>query len=121
MPQPDLPELSQADVAALADAPFDPHAAPKYEAVKGCLVWADELPDVLSSGGRRFVYRLLAARSYLYRAIPLNGRLGYLGDHWQRALTSGMKWNGFLRLQLSDQDRVFLDEEMRRERDEGLI
>jgi hypothetical protein len=113
--------LSEHDRLLLRDAVYQPNTKPSYESVKSCLVWPDEVPDGLSADGRTTIFRLLAARSYMHRGIPLIGRLERLASVWKEAVASGLEWNGFRRTSISEADQSFLAKSIREEGEAGVI
>jgi hypothetical protein len=89
---------------------YDPVARPAFELLKGCLVWADERPDNITSEGYSIVCDLWAARSYLHRGEPIPARLRTV---WERAQREGLNWIGLRRLELSVEDKEYYDASLR--------
>jgi hypothetical protein len=115
--------LSPADRALIESLVFDPSLTPKYEMLKSCLVWADEMPVGISPDGYEYVSDLLAVRGFIHRGVPTEnwgiGPAPYLRV-WDDAVGSGLTWIGFRRLPLSTQDRRFLDEQIAGDTVEGF-
>jgi hypothetical protein len=107
--------LSPRDRALIESLVFDPSLKPRYEMVKSCLVWADEIPTGISPEGYEYVSDLLALRGFIHRGVPTEdwgiGPAPYLRV-WDDALGSGLKWIGFRRFPLSKMDRRFLNEQL---------
>lgn len=95
--------LSPEDRARIETLPFDPSATAAYNEITGALAWSDEIPNGLSSTGHDYLRDLLAVRGYLHRGLPV-GR-----EHWDEALASGLRWNGFRRLSLTADQRALLE------------
>ena len=113
--------LSDPDRLLIETQELDLHSKPSYESIKSCLIWADELPDGLSMDGRRFILSLLAARSYLHRGIPMVGRLQRLRLEWDNAISSGLRWTGFNRIETSADAMVYLQNSIESERQQGCV
>lgn len=94
--------LSPEDWAAIEAVPYDPDAPINFHEILGCLVWADELPDDLTSDGLAYLRELLGIRGRIHR-----GRDADL-DTWNLALHTGLRWNGFHRLALTEQHEALL-------------
>jgi len=108
--------FSQRDRALVEALQYDPTLKPEYEILKGCLVWNDERPDNLTPAGYEKLCDLWIARGYIHREEPFsNNQLDpeYFGKAWEEALRDKIRWPGFLRLRLSDEDRRFYDETLR--------
>ena len=78
----------------------DTKATPALEALKGCLVWTDEVPDGLSNTGHELLNDLLAARGMMHLGQQLQDLPRAYRDAWTNAVESKLKWPGFARLRL---------------------
>jgi hypothetical protein len=94
--------LSPDDRAAIEAVPFNPDAAINYHEILGCLVWADEIPDDLTGEGLAYLRELLGIRGAVHR-----GRDADL-DTWNIARLTGLRWNGFRRLELTAEQQAVL-------------
>jgi hypothetical protein len=75
-----------------------------------CLVWDDERAAGLSAPGYESLCDLLIARSFVHRGLDLSAHEldpHYFRDLWQRALSQGLRWPGFQRLSLSEEDKAY--------------
>jgi len=113
--------LSKEDRSLVESQPFDPLAKPSYESIKSCLIWPDEFPFKLSSEGHKRIHTLLACRSYMHRRIPLIGRLEYLRQGWEEAVSAKLNWNGFKRVSISNEDLAYLLEQIKLETEAGCV
>ena len=107
-----MPYFSDRDRAIVESLTYDPAATPGFELLKGCLVWADERPDGLTSEGWDRLTDLWAARSFMHRGEPFTDK--QFGGRqyekaWNQALREGIRWPGFLRVELSPEDRAYLE------------
>jgi hypothetical protein len=108
--------LSPADRERIEALWFDPDATIAFNEITACLVWSDEWPEGLSPAGYEYVRDLLGARGYLHRGVPLaewdfgsSDRI----ERWTEAHASGLRWNGFRRLELGDRERALLERYLR--------
>jgi hypothetical protein len=104
--------LSAEDRARVEAMPFDPAATAAYDELTGGLAWADELPDGLSPAGHELLRDLLGVRAYLHRGLPLEASgpgAAARAALWQDARASGLRWNGFRRLELTAEQWAILD------------
>jgi hypothetical protein len=101
-----MPYFSDRDRAAVEACVFDPDALPSYEAIKGCLVWADERPTNITSEGYDKLCDLWIARSYVHRGLPMRDQFR---DAWEQAQREGIRWPGFHRVSISAEDRQYYE------------
>lgn len=94
--------LSPADRAAIEGLPLDPDASIGFHELLGCLVWSDEIPDGLTNEGHAYLRELLGIRGAIHR-----GEDADLAT-WNLARMTGLRWNGFGRLELTTQQRALL-------------
>src|SRR5437016_4493170 len=104
--------FSDRDRALIEALEYDPAATPGFELLKGCLVWADERPDGLTSEGYDHLCDLWIARAFLHQGrpftdAPLGGR--QFERAWAEALSEGIRWPGFRRVELSAEDRAYYE------------
>lgn len=104
--------LSREDRERIEAVWFDPDATIAFNEIAGCLVWSDEVPEGLSPAGWDYVRDLLGARGYLHLGVPVEewdfGSRDRI-ERWNEARDSGLRWNGFRRLELSDAERGLLE------------
>jgi hypothetical protein len=114
--------LSARDRQLVERLMLDPTAKPSFEAVKGCLVWPDEVPQALSRAGHEFLNDLLAARGLMHLGKEVSELPEPYRNAWLAAMDSKLAWPGFQRLSLSAADRRYLEDELRflENSDEGL-
>lgn len=103
-----MKDFAPKDRLLLERLEFDADATPAFDAVKGCLVWPDERPDGLSSEGYGILCDLWAARGMMHvgETPPESYR-----ETWERARRT-LRWPGFQRIQLSEEDRRYLEAEL---------
>ena len=103
--------LAQADRALIEGSTFNPALRPSFEVIKSCLIWEDERPSELSRSGSQFIARLWVVRSFIHQGIPPE-RWGVdptpFENAWRAAQSAGLKWPGFMRLNLSEEDARYL-------------
>jgi hypothetical protein len=108
--------FSDRDRALVEALTFDPQAKPSFELLKGCLVWADERANNLTSEGYDRLCDLWIARSLIHRGEPLDS-LSIGGDRfknaWEQALAEDIRWPGFQRLTLSPEDRAYYKQSLK--------
>ena len=99
--------LTQADRALIEGSTFNPALRPSFEVIKSCLIWADERPRELSRSGSQFIARLWVVRAFMHQGIPPE-HWGVdptpFEKAWRAAQSAGLKWPGFMRLNLSEED-----------------
>lgn len=107
--------LSEQDRRLIEELVFDPNQRPSFDLMKSCLVWPDERPSGLSREGRQFLARLWIVRGFKHRGIA-DDQWGLdsspLLRVWQHGLAIQLRWPGFQRLDLSEQDRVYLQKSL---------
>ena len=102
--------LTRADQEMINALTFNSSLRPSFEVIKSCLIWDDERPRALSKEGRRFIDRLLVMRSFLHQGIPRDRwRVDPtpFESAWRAAEDAQLKWPGFSRLYLSEEDRLY--------------
>jgi hypothetical protein len=89
---------------------YRPDLAPGFEALKGCLVWADEYPQNVSSAGYDRLSDLWIARTIICHD-PSRRTLddARYRAAWTQAKTEGIRWPGFHRETLSETDRRYYE------------
>ena len=103
--------ITKADWDRFAATPIDPEAEPRYDPLKGCLLWPDEFVDGLSRDGVELLGDLFVARSLLHRDTPIStwpGGSHALQQRWDTAIAAGLPWPGFARVSLSADQRTLL-------------
>ena len=104
-------KITKADWDRFAAASVDPEAEPRYEQLKGCLIWPDELVGGLTRDGAELLGDLFVARSLLHRGLSISswpGGSDQLQERWDAAIAAGLPWAGFARVELKDAQRSFL-------------
>lgn len=106
--------LSGRDLKMIEALVYQPELKPCYDPMRDALFWRDEWSFDLSSEGHDKIYQLWIARSFLHKGIPfsfykLNPDL--LERVWSEALMQGFKWPGFNRLELSQENRKYYEEQ----------
>jgi hypothetical protein len=90
---------------------FDRDASPAFEELRCCLIWPDERAESLSSHGYELLGDLWIVRGFIHRHIPRQ-HWGLDPDYfqlvWTCALSDVSGWPGFRRLELTEQDRNYL-------------
>ncbi len=103
------------DLEIMKSLKFDPSLKPNFESLKGCLVWKDERPRGLSLDADDLVNSLLIARASIHRGLTLDDLPfdpEYYKELWALAQQQISEWPGFKRLTLSDEDRLYLEDEI---------
>jgi hypothetical protein len=101
---------------------FNSQLRPNYEAIKSCLIWPDEVPDFFSRENREFLYDLLIVRGFLHKNIPADKEHwgfdpAYLLAAWYEGQRLVPNWPGFRRVNISDEDRKYLNDSMVMDKD----
>ena len=103
--------FSDRDVQILEKLEYNPSAQPSYDEMHGCITWEDEYDADLSSKGHELLYELWIARAQIHKGESFD-KMALSGDYyealWNSAIDSELSWNGFQRLELSDEDKKFL-------------
>lgn len=105
--------LSDGDRELIEAQVFDSKLSPRFDAVKSCLIWDDELPRDITPDGYKFLCDLWVARAHLHHGHKLDEKLfnvSYYVGVWDWARSRNLQWPGFLRTALSDADKaVYLE------------
>ena len=108
------------DLRLIESLAYNSDLKPSYDHLKNCLVWEDERAEGLSPIGYENLCDLWIARSFIHRGMSFSEhRLdpNYFQTVWERALGQKLKWPGFARLTLCEEDKNYY-EKMRMEADE---
>lgn len=119
----DSPLFSDEDRKLIEASNYDPDSKPNFNPLSALLFWDDESPFGISLAGSRVLYTLLMARALMYYDRKLPSDMfdpQYFKSVWDQALASGIRWTGFNRLKLSDEDRQYYLTELQRDRPEGV-
>lgn len=103
--------LTLADRETIEALVFQPSLKPSFELIRSCLVWDDERARGLSKRGNDFIRRLWVVRSFIHQGLSReHWRIdpAPFENAWNAAHRAGLKWPGFLRLHLSDEDTLYL-------------
>jgi hypothetical protein len=103
--------FSEHDRKLIESLTYDPTLTPNFEALKACLVWADEQVDNLTPAGYETLCDLWVARTILFHD-PTRKTLDddYFRSIWEEVRAQQVKWPGFHRLHLSPQERAFYEQ-----------
>jgi len=100
------------DRRLLEEQCFDPKTRPKFDRIKLCLTWPDELPRGISRMGDSLLRELWRIRGFIHRGLS-PAEWGPTPSHaqtiWSAAQGDGIRWTGFKRLELSVNDQRFLN------------
>ena len=108
--------LSDDDRELVESLTFEADAGVSFNDITACLVWDDEVPDGLSRSGYHVVRDLLVARGLIHRGVPVEEwDYGWTErwDRWNEAIASGLRWNGFRRIALTQVQRALLEQYLR--------
>ena len=106
--------FSEEELKLIEALTYNPELEPRYDIMKDSLIWDDEIPDKFNGDSYEKVGDLLIARSFIHRKVPFSSwRLAptYFAEVWSNATTQGFKWPGFFRLELSDKDRKYYEQQ----------
>jgi hypothetical protein len=115
--------FSERDRSLIEASNYDPGLKPNYNPLSSLLFWNDEAPRGISPKAYDVLEALWLARAILYYGYELPSDLldpQYFRSVWDKAVASGLKWPGFNRLTLSEEDRQYYLAELNRERPEGV-
>jgi hypothetical protein len=115
--------FSERDRSLIEASNYDPSLKPSYNPLSSFLIWADESPQGISPSAYDVLDALWLARAFLYHGYELPSALldpQYFRSVWDKAIASELKWTGFNRLNLSEEDRQYYITELNRERSEGI-
>ena len=115
--------FSERDRSLIEASTYDPSLKAKFNPLSSFLFWDDEWPRNISPEGQDVLNALWLARTLLYYDYKLSTDLldpDYFRAVWEKAIASGIKWPGFNRLKLSDQDRQYFHDELNLDRPEGI-
>ncbi|HEY9718435.1 MAG TPA: hypothetical protein V6C69_13260 [Trichormus sp.] len=115
--------FSERDRSLIEASNYDPSLKPNYNPLSSLLFWDDEQPHDLSPPAYHVLNALWLARAFLYYGYELPSDLlhpEYFRSVWDKAVASKLKWPGFNRLSLSEEDRQYYLDELNRERPEGI-
>jgi hypothetical protein len=115
--------FSERDRSLIEASKYDPTLKPNYNALSSFLIWEDEQPRDISPAAYDVLDALWLARAFLYHGYELPSDLldpEYFRSVWDKAVASKLKWPGFNRLSLSEEDRQYYLDELNLERPEGI-
>lgn len=101
--------LSQQDRDLIESQTYDPSMHPRFCSFRDYLVWPNEEPKEISPAGYEFISNLLIARASIYHGLELTQPLKpeFFRKIWEEALSQGLKWTGFNRLSLNEDDKAY--------------
>jgi hypothetical protein len=123
MEQDSSPLFSERDRGLIEASNYDPNLKPNFNPLSSLLFWDDEWPCNISPQAHDVLNALWLARALQYYDYKLSTDLldpQYFRSVWDKAVASGLKWPGFNRLHLSEQDRQYYLAELNCERSEGV-
>lgn len=105
--------FSDKEQVAFNSLEFDPTQKPYFDPMRYCLRWFDEEPSNLDSEGYEKLLDLVIARSFVHANKPRTEwyvleKTTYFVDCWQAAEKEIPEWPGFIRKDLSENDRLYL-------------
>ncbi len=104
--------FSDKDLILIENLEYDPNIRPGFDFIKDALIWSDERPNDLSSEGYEKLCDLWIARSFIHKQIPFSSwKLDpyYFEEVWAAALKQKIKWPGFQRIDLTEEDKAFYE------------
>lgn len=108
--------FSHKDLKAIESLKYDPLLEPRFDSIKYCLIWEDEMPKKISTDGYEKLCDLWITRSLIFHRKLPKEEWGldpdYFENVWKKAISANFKWPGFLRLNLSPEDRKYLFDEI---------
>ncbi len=117
------PLFSERDRNLIEASNYDSALKPNFNPLSSLLFWDDEAPRGISPQAYDVLNALWLARALLYYDYKLTTDLldpQYFKSVWDKAIAANLKWAGFNRLKLSDEDRGYFASELNRERSEGV-
>jgi hypothetical protein len=108
--------FSLEDAKLLNSLVYQPDFKPSYDMVQNLLTWKDERPTGISDDGMDKLINLWIARSYIHDDRPFSSDVfggKHLEEAWSKSKDEIPNWPGYQRLNLSTEDREYLDNERR--------
>lgn len=119
----DTPLFSDRDRDLIEASNYDRDLKPNFNPLSSVLFWDDEAPRGISPKAYDVLNALWLARALQYYDYKLTTDLldpQYFKSVWDKAIASNLKWAGFNRLKLRDEDRAYFASELNLERPEGI-
>ncbi len=119
----DTPLFSDRDRNLIEASNYNRDLKPNFNPLSSLLFWDDEAPRGISPKAYDVLNALWLARALQYYDYKLATDLldpQYFKSVWDKAIASNLKWAGFSRLTLSDEDRAYFASELNLERPEGI-
>lgn len=109
--------LSDRDRRLIESLVYDLNLEPRFDAIKSCLIWDDELPSGITPGGYKTLSDLWVARAFLHHGFEPSDlvNLNYYKGIWNRAIGEEIRWPGFFRLSLDEKDKALYAEMLKQE------
>lgn len=100
------------DLKLIESLVYDPSLKPRFNALSSFLIWEDELPINITPNGIDTLSALCVARAFLFHGLKLPDHINAADfkQIWDNATDEGIKWPGFNRLKLSNEDSAFYRE-----------
>ena len=111
------PLFAGRDLELIEALVYDPDLAPSFDMMRDSLYWRDEYPNGITPSGMSNLIDLVVARSFLYHGhdfseIELSPDPYLLS--WERAQKQGLRWPGFKRLNLSETDKAYYEQMLKK-------
>lgn len=106
------PLFADRDLGLIESLEYNPELKPRFDHMRECLVWSDEEPSGLTPSGYDALCDLWIARSFLHRGLDFSTyefSPDYFRTIWDRAIAQGLRWPGFNRLTLNEEDRDYYE------------
>ena len=109
--------LSARDRELIESLTYDPSAKPRFCSMRDYLVWPDEEPAGISPTGYEYLTDLLIARALMHHGLELPPPIKpeFFRKIWEKAQSEGLKWPGFNRLSLNDDDKAYYLKKLQKE------
>ncbi len=106
--------FSKRDLELIKALVYQTKLKPSYDIMRDALVWMDEWTQELSSEGFEKLCYIWLSRSFIHRGLPFssyNFNPNLLEKVWLEAQNEIPHWPGFNRLELSQEERAYYEEQ----------
>ena len=109
--------FNERDLTLIESLEYDPSLKSMYCSFRMYLHWPDELPSGITPEGYDTLCDLWIARACLHHGLKLHESLNpeAFTNVWNKALAQGLKWPGFNRVALSDEDKEYYQQMLNQE------
>ena len=116
-------KLTEKEIAAFEKLQFRAELKPHFDPMRYCLRWEDEEPECVTKDIYEKFLDLLIARKYVHEGLSKDKWFtleptSRFVDFWEHANTVIPNWPGFKRINLSESDRKYFEEEKNRKPEE---